>query len=377
MIAPPLEKAVQRFEAGETEGLFLVHGEEDFLVEEAGRGLAARLAPSGGTRETRLIRGGKDEAAVIVSEMSSVSFLSPEILLLVKRSELFGERRERESESFFAWLEKTPRMPHPLVFTAFDGKGERGKVDKRRRLYKAVAKRGATAEFGELKPDEARAWASARFRSLGKNADADAVLLLIERTGVSLGSLANEIEKLALYQGDEKRVDRAVVEALVGPSREDAIWGLTDTVLSGNRARALLDVARLIDRSGEAPLGILLWLAREFRALVEARALLGHPRVANLRLPRDPGAIHSRFVRSLSPEERALFVSEGYSFLGMHPWAASVRLAAAQGFSEARLRDAIVRIARAERLLKTGAGGRDRVVLEETILALAEKESAA
>lgn len=366
-----LEDAVRRFRSGDAEGLFLLHGEEEFLVEEAGRGVVERLAPAGGGREVRLVRGGKEEASAIVAEMSSVSFLEPEVLVLVRRSELFGERRERESEAFLSWLEGTPRLPHPLVFLAHDVRGDRARVDKRRRLYKAIARRGAVLEFAELSPEEARGWIAARFRRLGKRADADAVLLLLERVGVSLGALANEVEKIALYLGEESAVRREVVEALVGASREDAVWALADTVLSGNRGRALLDLARLLDRSGEEPLGVLLWLAREFRTLLEARALLAHPRLAGTRLPRDPAGIQARFVRPLPGEERARLIEEGFAFLGMHPWAASLRLAAAPRFREERLRDAVVRIARAEALLKSG-GGRDRAVLEETVLSLTE-----
>lgn len=376
MKIPQIEDAVRRFEAGDAEGLFLVHGEEDFLVEETGRELAARLAPPDGSRALRIVLGGKDEAQAIVAEMASVSFFAPEVLVFARDSELFGERRERDAEAFLAWLEKTPRLPHPLLFTVYDGKGEKTRVDKRRRLYKAIARRGATCEFGVMKADAARDWVSLRFRALGKTPDAGAVALLIEETGVSLGVLANEVEKIVTYLGPEARVDRAIVEQLVGPSREDAIWGLTDTVLSGNPARALRDLARLLDRSGEDPLGILLWLAREFRALVEARALLDHPRLANARLPRDPASIQARFVRRLAPDERAALIEEGFTFLGMHPWAASVRLGAAQAFREEVLRDAVVAIANAERLLKTG-GGRPRTVLEQTVVALATQGKAA
>jgi DNA polymerase III delta subunit len=227
-----------------------------------------------------------------------------------------------------------------------------------------------------MKPDAARGWVAERFRALGKTADAAAVDLLIEQTGVSLGALANEMEKIVTYLGAEPRVNRAIVERLVGPSREDAVWGLTDTVLSGSPERALRDLARLIDRSGEDPLGILMWLAREFRALVEARALLDHPRLAGARLPRDPAAIQSRFIRRLSPEDRAALIEEGFTFLAMHPWAASVRLGTVQGFTAAALRDALVAIARAERLMKTGAG-RPRSVLEETVVALSSRGRAA
>ncbi len=371
-----LEDAVRRFEAGESDGLFLVHGEEEFLVEETGRAVAARLAPAGGARDLRVVPGGKDEAAAVVAEMASVSLFSSDVLVFARDSELFGEKREREAEAFLAWLEKTPRLPHPLLFTVYDSKGEKTRVDKRRRLFKAVARRGAACEFGAMKPDAARAWVAERFRAAGKEADAAAVDLLVEETGVALGVLANEIEKIATYLGAERRVDRALVERLVGPSREDAVWGLTDTVLSGNAPRALRDLARLIDRSGEDPLGVLLWLAREFRALLEARALLDHPRLANARLPRDPAAIQARFVRSLSPEDRAALMGEGFGFLGMHPWAVSLRLATVQRFRASALRAAVIAIARAERNLKSGGGGRPRAVLEETVVALAARGAA-
>jgi len=374
VIPKNLADRVRDSESGDLEALFLVHGEEDHLVEEAGRALAKKLA-RGGERELKTIAGGKGEAAAIVAEMTSLSFLAPEIVVLVKDSDLFGEAGDRDAEAFVAWLAKTPRVPHPLVFTVYDRRGERGSVDKRRRVYKAIEKRGAVHEFPLLKPDEACEWVVARVRAAGVEIDRATANLLIDRTGVSLGLLSQEIEKLALYLGAGHRVDRQTLETIVGPSREEAVWDLTDHVLASQPALALRDLSRLIDRSGENPLGILLWLAREFRALLEARALVDHPLFARAgRVAANPAAIQSQFIRRLSAEEKSALIDEGYSLLAMHPWAASMRLATASRMSAERLRDALVTIAAAERDLKLAGGVRERAVLEEIVLALAVRD---
>ncbi len=374
MIPKNLADRVRDCEAGNAEAFFLVHGEEDLLVEEAGRAIAKKLM-HGGERELRVIAGGKGEVAAVVAEMTALSFLAPQIVLLVKDSDLFGEAGDRDAEAFIAWLAKTPRVPHPLLFTVYDRRGERGSVDKRRRVYKAVEKRGAVCEFPQMKPDEASDWVVARVRAAGVEIDRATASLLIERTGVSLGLLSQEIEKLALYLGAGKRVDREALETIVGPSREEAVWDLTDHVLASQPALALRDLSRLIDRSGENPLGILLWLAREFRALLEARALLDHPLFARAgRVAANPAAMQSQFIRRLAAEDKSALIEEGYSLLAMHPWAASMRLASASRMSAERLRDALVTIAAAERDIKLAGGVRERAVLEEIVLALAVRD---
>ena len=375
MIPRELERAVRSAATGETEGLFLLHGEEEFLVSEAARAIVATLCERG-ARESKTIRGGKGEVEAIAAEMSALSFLAPEIVVHVKGSELFGEGNEQDAEAFVGWLGKTPRLSHPLIFAVHDRRGDRGGVDKRRRAYKAVEKRGVVHEFAAMKEDEAADWVIERGRAVGAQMDRSTARLLIERTGVSLGVLSQEIEKLALYV-DGRRVDREALETLVGPSREEAIWSLTDHVLAGQPALALRDLGRLIDRSGENPLGILLWLAREFRALLEARALLAHPLCTRAgRMAANPASIQSQFVRRLSQQERAGLVAEGYAIVNMHPWALSVRLAAAMRFREERLRDALVAIAAAERDLKLAGGVRERGLLEEIVLALAASDAA-
>jgi DNA polymerase-3 subunit delta len=376
MMPRALRDRLDRFARGEAEGIFLVHGEEDFLVEETARQILSELAPQDGARAVRVIPGGKGEVDAVLNEMAALSFLTPELAILVRNSDLFGEAPERDTEAFLKWLQETPALPHPIVFTVYDRKGDKGRVDKRRRVYKAIERRGAVHEHGEMKAEDANVWVAARFRQLGKHVEPAAARLLVERTGVALGSLANEIDKIALYAGDEPGVSVQTIEALVGPSREEAIWSLTDHVLQARPDLALRDVARLVDRSGENPLGILLWLAREMRSLLEARAFAHDPRLARRGpVPRDPAAVQARWIRSLSPAEKSLYLAEGYNFLGMHPWAASVRLATAARFPEAWLRDALIAIARAERHLKTG-GGRDRAIVEETILALSPPEGA-
>ena len=48
--------------------------------------------------------------------------------------------------------------------------------------------------------------------------------LLVELVGLEIGILASELEKLAVYAGESKRIERADVARMVGAGRVETVW---------------------------------------------------------------------------------------------------------------------------------------------------------
>jgi DNA polymerase-3 subunit delta len=84
----------------------------------------------------------------------------------------------------------------------------------------------------------------------------DAAQLLVELVGPEIGLLASEVEKLAVYVGDRKRIQREDVSAMVGAGRVEKIWTIIDDASTGKGAEALADLDLLL-ASGEHPIKIL------------------------------------------------------------------------------------------------------------------------
>jgi DNA polymerase-3 subunit delta len=84
----------------------------------------------------------------------------------------------------------------------------------------------------------------------------DAARLLVELVGPEAGLLASEVEKLSVYAGETKRIERADIIALVGAGRVETIWKALDAATTGEAREALKHLEDLLG-AGEQPVQML------------------------------------------------------------------------------------------------------------------------
>jgi DNA polymerase-3 subunit delta len=98
----------------------------------------------------------------------------------------------------------------------------------------------------------------------------DAARELVDALGGDLMLIANELEKLLLYAGEQKRVTLADVETMVLAAKQRSVFELTDAISARDRARALeILQAMLATGAGEeAAIGHLYLLAKTFRQML-------------------------------------------------------------------------------------------------------------
>src|SRR6202011_4418912 len=86
--------------------------------------------------------------------------------------------------------------------------------------------------------------------------------------------LKTEIEKLASYLGDRKRITRDDVNAMVASEKTTDVWALAD-LLASRQGQKFLDILDPLLRDGEAPLEMLGALTWMYRKLIEASEIRG------------------------------------------------------------------------------------------------------
>ena len=94
--------------------------------------------------------------------------------------------------------------------------------------------------------------------------------LLLNLVGADFGRLDNELEKIAIYVGEGKKITEEVVTKLVGGERAETTWDMIEAILDGEADRALEKLDRLLN-AGENPnalFGSLAWSLRRFAAAV-------------------------------------------------------------------------------------------------------------
>jgi DNA polymerase-3 subunit delta len=356
--AKELRTELTAIKKGKISPVYLVFGAEGYLVRTAADALIKALSEPPGTEVLRLDAQGKSPAAVLEPVATLSLFATARVVVVRSFAHLLtGD----EADALLAGLDRGVGEGCALVFVAPGDTGE--KVDKRVKGYKGLAKRGVVVELNRQDADDLAHWLREQAELDGVKLSPDAAQLLLQRVGEDMQTLRNELDKAVLYCLDKKRIDAADLERLVGKSREDAVWSVSEAVAARDAVTALQLLEDLL-ATGTYPLVILTLLIRQARHLLQARLLwerAGSPRFHGI------GGFRSQVASTF---QTGAFGGGPDDVTTIHPFASFKRFEMAQGHDVAELREVLVRVRRADRDAKTGATAGPREVLEELVLDL-------
>lgn len=146
---------------------------------------------------------------------------------------------------------------------------------KTTKLYKMADKIGRILSCETPKRWELPGWITNHAeRVLGCKLEYAVADRLADLVGEQLGLLHSELEKLATYVAPRKFIGVADVDNLVGASREEKVFAITDAIARRDAGKALALWEQVLATDRNAPYRAIGGLAFGFRKLTEARRLL-------------------------------------------------------------------------------------------------------
>jgi DNA polymerase III subunit delta len=282
------QKLEQDLKQGRLAPLYLLHGPEDYLREEAARRIADEALRDAPLREFNeaafsLAAGDVQQAIAAAEQLPMMGGRR------VVRVTDFGKLREADEAALMRYLAR-PAESAVVVFVT-------GDLDKRRKLSKTLLDACVSVEFAAMTDAEARQWARDRLRRLKADADERVLSFVVGLVGTGARQLKNELEKLATAALPEGRVTMDLVNALVGRSREHSNFELTDRLVARDRRGALSLLRKLLD-DGAEPLMLVGLIASNFRRLALAKELMaqGRPKEEVFRLVNMPFSKRDEFL---------------------------------------------------------------------------------
>ncbi len=268
------------------------------------------------------------------------------------------------AERYIQSFEKGLPANNRLILTAEN-------VDKRKRLFTYIKKSGliidcSVAEGGGAAAQRAQKsvlqeMMESTLRDFGKTIDRGAVDLFCERIGFQPLAVVTETEKLALYCGDRDRITLDDLTTMVGRSREDALFELTDHFGKRQLGKSLTTLHHLLE-NGIHALAILATLRNYIRRLLIFRSiqLQSSP-------PYHRGMNARTFQEKYLPELREN--AEWKEHLGGHPYALFMSFDRAAEEECSTYKAWLTELVDAEFRLK-GSGLAEHLILEELIISL-------
>jgi DNA polymerase III delta subunit len=262
--------------SGKTGPLYLLEGDDlqsrhDLAIEFANvvdEGLQAFNVQSFYANEATNVAGRDQLIGSLLSNARTLPMMSPRRVLVVHEADrLLAPKRAKDEEDGEVEAPKkgkrpatTPaeeleayiEQPEPMTTLVFVS----GPLDGNRRVVKLLRKHADVVDCGTLHdPREAAMWITKRLEKDELAIEPKAISLLLSSTGLTLGRIRPEIEKLILYAAGESAVTVAHVKDVVIPQEESAgTFALMDAIRAANAATALREVSALIDAGIQPPM---------------------------------------------------------------------------------------------------------------------------
>lgn len=218
--------------------------------------------------------------AAVLDDARSLSLFAPNRVIWVSGAEVALPKRLTESaeeESPTASLSAFLRDPTPGVTVVFDCvrydfEGEdKARIERVQKFFSAIPDQ---VEFRPYTPESARRLAQELIRRNGVQIGITELGVLVEALGGDAARIAQEVEKLSVYAGKNRKVTVDDIRQLVPNAQATTIFALVNALGRGDRKKSLDSLDTLI-RDGEYLPLALTFLSTLFRlALVSQEAKL-------------------------------------------------------------------------------------------------------
>ena len=287
----------KQIKSGKTRPLYVLTGDDlqsrhDLALEFAAlvdEGLQAFNVESFYANEATNAAGRDQLIGALLSTARTLPMMAPRRVVLVHEAErLLAPRRGKDDDDQGELdlpkkvkrgttpaeeLEAYVEQPEPMTTLVFVS----GPLDANRRIVKLLRQHADFVDCGSLQDArEAAIWIQRRLEKDELTIEPKAISLLLGTTGLSLGRIRPEVEKLILYAAGEAVITTAHVKDLVVPQEEsEGTFALMEAVQNSNAPRALREISALIDSGVQPPVILGQLRAATIRLRPDARVKNG------------------------------------------------------------------------------------------------------
>lgn len=261
--------------AGKTRNLYLLYGEENFLLESSLKRIKKLFGEM--INGINYIQIDKDNISEIISDIETPAFGYPQKLIIAKDTGLFqkakrgnkseniekkDQKKDNKFENILAdYINENIELINDSVILVF----VENDVDKNN-LFKAIDKNGWVCNFEKQKPVEIAKRLKAICNAYKVNVDGATLNYFIESCGTSLQELINEIRKQIEYVGPNGTITKQTIDLLATKQFESIIFDLTDN-LGKKNIQAALQVLKNLLNAKEPIQKIFVTLYNHFKKL--------------------------------------------------------------------------------------------------------------
>lgn len=311
--------------------IYLLYGEEAYLKKQYKNRLKDAMAAEGDSMNYTYFEGKDTNVKEVIDLAETMPFFAERRVIMLQNTGFFKNACPELAD----YLKNVPETTY-FVFIEDE-------IDKRGKVYKTVRDKGCVVELARQDAQTLTKWILGNVKREGKRIAASTVRQILDKVGMDMENLQNELEKLFCYTTDKASIEPEDVEAVCINHIKNQIFDLVNAVAEKQQKKALQYYYDLLTLK-EPPMRILFLMIRQFRLLEQVKEMAG---------------------KGLPPKEIA-------SAAGVPPFAVGKYQAQARAFTKKELRKIIEAGADLEESVKTGRLG-DRLSVELFIVEFSRK----
>lgn len=304
---------------------YVLYGTESFLIEEMKQKIID-YALDKESFEFNFAQYDMEETSVdiAIEDAEVLPFLGDFRVIVIKNPFfLTGKNEKKKADHDLDKLERYIDNPSPHSILIFIGNYE--KLDQRKKLVKKLKKTGEMLEFAPANESAIYELLWERAERQGAFFTKEANERLLQLVGPHLFHLVTEVDKMALYVGEQGEITPEVVDLLCAKTLESNVFALVDQVIRGQLNEAFSILHDLL-KQNEEPIRLLALLARQFRIIFQVKQL------------KDSGYTQGEMAKRLK----------------LHPYAVKVASGQAKVFEKPELLRILNETTEADYAMKTG-----------------------
>lgn len=258
-------KVWKEIKNGQIDPIYCIFGEETYFVDETTKRIKESLST---TEEVEVITFDLEESPVdlVIDEADTFPFFSDRKLVIAKNASFLkaSEKGKEKIEHDIKRIENWLAHPSDFCVTVFIAPYE--KLDERKKITKAMKEKSVMLFAETPKENDLSSWIRNEVHGYKKAITDEAVDKLVEMVGANMLQLQMEVEKLALYLGEQEQITVNLVEELVAKTLEHDAFKMLNAYLSQDSALALQIYHDLL-RQKEEPIMLVGLLASNIRTM--------------------------------------------------------------------------------------------------------------
>lgn len=255
-----MQRIREDIQSGQLKPAYLLYGEEAYLRRQYRDNLKAALCEKGDTMNFHSFEGKDINIPQVIDLAETMPFFAGRRVILIQNSGLF----KRGGEELAEYL-KAPCDTTNFLFVETE-------VDKRSKIYKAVATLGRCVEFDVQNEETLKRWILGMVKKEGKQISAQGLSYFLTKTGTDMENIRMELEKLFCYCLDRDVILPEDVDAVCVTRISNHIFDMVNAI-ADKRQKAALDRYYDLLALKEPPMRILFLIARQCNMLLQVKEL--------------------------------------------------------------------------------------------------------